>query len=95
MKKRYTLAIGICLLIIGLIAAPSQGIAAKAESVNLGIISYLTGPASPWGITDYRSIDMGADLINEQGGFTVKGKTYKWNTLSYDSKYIPAEAVKA
>ncbi|MCK9275990.1 MAG: ABC transporter substrate-binding protein [Syntrophales bacterium] len=95
MKKRYTLAIGICLFTIGLIAAPFQSVAAEAESVNLGIISYLTGPASPWGITDYRSIDMGADLVNEQGGFTVKGKTYKWNTLSYDSKYIPAEAVKA
>ncbi|MCK9274233.1 MAG: ABC transporter substrate-binding protein [Syntrophales bacterium] len=93
--KKSVLVIGISLLIFSLITCPQQSIAEEAQSVNLGIISYLTGPASPWGITDYRSIDMGADYVNDKGGFTVKGKTYKWKTLSYDSKYIPGEAAKA
>ncbi|MCK9274929.1 MAG: ABC transporter substrate-binding protein [Syntrophales bacterium] len=95
MRKKFIFIIGICLLSIGMIAGPQTAIAEDAEYVNFGIISYLTGPASPWGIPNYRSISMGADVVNEKGGFKVNGKTYKWKVFSYDSKYIPAEAVKA
>ncbi|MCK9274930.1 MAG: ABC transporter substrate-binding protein [Syntrophales bacterium] len=95
MKGKCIAAIGIFFLAFGLILAPQAAVAEKAETINFGIISYLTGPASPWGIPNFRSISMGAEMVNEKGGFKVNGKTYKWKVFSYDSKYIPAEAVKA
>lgn len=73
-----------------------QKSALAAEKVmKHGILSYLTGPAAPWGIPNYRSISMGAWKINDQGGFKVGKTTYKWEPVVYDTKYVPAEAVKA
>lgn len=69
--------------------------AEKVKELNWGIITALTGPASPWGIPNSRAMSMGADRINEAGGFQVKGETYKWKIIVYDSKYVPAETVKA
>ncbi|MBU2549346.1 MAG: ABC transporter substrate-binding protein [Proteobacteria bacterium] len=68
---------------------------AKDEYKTYGILTALSGPAAPWGIPNSRTIMMGADRINEKGGFQVKGVTYKWKTITYDHKYVPADAVKA
>ena len=40
-------------------------------------------------------MSLNAEMVNDKGGFKVKGETYKWKVLIYDQKYIPAEAVKA
>lgn len=89
------LVIGFMLLATGFGGGPVQALAAKAKTLNFAILSYLTGPAAPWGIKNFRSITLGAWKVNEEGGFKVKGTTYKWNPITYDTKYIPAEAVKA
>src|SRR3990172_6762608 len=73
----------------------NQAVGEDAEILNFGIVVALSGPAATWGIVNNRSIPMGSDKVNAQGGFKVKGKTYKWNPISYDHKYVPAEAVKA
>jgi branched-chain amino acid transport system substrate-binding protein len=65
------------------------------EEVRFGILTAISGPAAPWGIIDSRAMSLNAEMINERGGFKVKGETYKWKTIIYDQKYIPAEAVKA
>ena len=96
MKKLIiVLAIGAMFLATGFGGGQSAALAASVKTLNFGIISYLTGPAAPWGIPNYRSISLGAWKVNDQGGFKVKGKTYNWKPFVYDSKYIPAEAVKA
>ncbi len=68
---------------------------AADKVLNFGLLKATTGPAAVWGIPNSRSITMHALKINEQGGFKVKGQTYKWNPIVYDHKYVPAEAVKA
>lgn len=65
------------------------------NEIRFGILTALSGPASVWGIANGRAIEMGADEINEKGGFKVKGETYKWKVLMYDSQMYPAGGVKA
>ena len=69
--------------------------ASAEKEIGFGIVTALSGPAAPWGIGNGRGMELGADDVNEKGGFKVKGETYKWKVYMYDSKYIPAEAVKA
>lgn len=82
-------------LALALFGAGNMACKKAAQEVNFGIISALSGPAAPWGIANSRSMTMMAEKINEDGGFEVEGKTYKWKIFTYDSKYVPAEAVKA
>ncbi|MBS4023579.1 MAG: ABC transporter substrate-binding protein [Dethiobacter sp.] len=74
------------------VPTPGEG---KVETLKFGIISFLTGPAAPWGIPNSRSINLGAWKVNDQGGFKVGDTTYKWDVVVYDSKYVPAEGVSA
>ena len=94
MKKLILVfAIGFVLLATGFGGGQSSAIAAK--EIKIGIIAAISGPAAPWGIPNTRGIRLGAEEVNEKGGFKVKGKEYKWKLIEYDHKYIPAEAVKA
>ncbi len=93
MRKKTAPLMIILLLVCGMVG---QKPALAAEKVlKFGILSYLTGPAAPWGIPNYRSISLGAYKINDQGGCKVGNTTYKWDPIVYDTKYVPAEAVKA
>jgi branched-chain amino acid transport system substrate-binding protein len=83
------------ILALALFGAGNMACKKAAQEVNFGIITALSGPAAPWGIANSRSMTMMAEKINEEGGFQVEGKTYKWKVFTYDSKYVPAEAVKA
>ena len=67
---------------------------ADEKTIKFGIAIALSGPAAVWGISNYRSMCMGAWTINDQGGFQVGKTKYKWEPIGYDHKYIPAEAVK-
>ncbi|HYB22011.1 MAG TPA: ABC transporter substrate-binding protein [Thermodesulfobacteriota bacterium] len=91
MKKLISFVIIGALLQIGLGSASAE----EAKVINFGLLKAISGPAAVWGIPNSRSISMGAEKINDQGGFKVKGQTYKWNPIVYDHKYVPAEAVKA
>ena len=66
-----------------------------AEEIAFCNITALSGPAAPWGIPSARGLRLGAEEVNENGGFKVEGKVYKWKIIDYDHKYTPAEAVKA
>ena len=94
MKKTVKLWV-ICMMFcaLGLIMGGSNVYAEK--QIGFGILTALSGPAAPWGIGNGRGMELGAEEINENGGFKVKGETYKWKVYMYDAKYVPAEAVKA
>lgn len=65
------------------------------KEVTFAGLSALSGGASPWGVPIQRALILGFDKLNEEGGFNVKGQHYKWKLVTYDHKYVPAEAVKA
>jgi len=95
MKKKLSGVLILCIAVIALCFLANTNLAHAKKEVNLGIITALTGPAAPWGIGNSRGMQLGAEAINEAGGFKVKGETYKWKVIVYDSKYVPSEAVKA
>jgi branched-chain amino acid transport system substrate-binding protein len=96
MRKLYvTLTIGIVVFAFMLSTGLPTGHAAEAKKVKMGTIQALTGPAAPWGVANTNIINFRAAEINSKGGFKVKGETYEWETVNYDGKYVPAEAVKA
>ncbi|MCK9275274.1 MAG: ABC transporter substrate-binding protein [Syntrophales bacterium] len=93
MKKVFIVSlIGILICAFSVVVS---GSAYAEKEVRIGLLSALSGPASPWGIPNARVRVMDAERINENGGFKIGGTTYKWKTFVYDHKYIPAEAVKA
>ncbi|MCK9275000.1 MAG: ABC transporter substrate-binding protein [Syntrophales bacterium] len=93
--KKSVLAVSLA-LVFCFMSMSIVGTSAYAEKeIRVGHLTAISGPASVWGIANSRAMSLGADKINENGGFKVKGETYKWKTIIYDHKYIPAEAVKA
>ncbi|MCK9275341.1 MAG: ABC transporter substrate-binding protein [Syntrophales bacterium] len=82
--------------VVGFMCMITETRTAYAEKeVKMGILVAMSGAASVWGIPSTRTILLGADEINEMGGFKVKGETYKWKPMVYDTKMVPAESVKA
>jgi len=80
---------------IVLIATGPQAQAADPAKVKMALLSALSGPAAPWGIPILRAFEIGAEDVNMSGEFKVNGKAYEWDIITYDHKYVPAEAVKA
>ena len=67
----------------------------NAESITLGVIAPLTGPAAPWGIATAQGVKILADRVNAKGGLDVGGKKYDVKVIAYDDKYRAADAVGA
>lgn len=88
------LALGAMLLAMGFGGGPTPTQAADVKTIKMGNITFLSGPAAPWGIPISRALGMAAARINDGGGFKVGTTTYKWEVIDYDGKYVPAESVK-
>ncbi|MDY0045617.1 MAG: ABC transporter substrate-binding protein [Syntrophales bacterium] len=85
------IVLSLSLFIQGNVACADQ----STKEITFAGLSALSGGASPWGIPIQRALVIGFDKVNEEGGFNVNGQKYKWNLVTYDHKYVPAEAVKA
>lgn len=95
MERSRFYAIIICSILACFLMNIGQSRSAGAKEVKLGILCALSGPAAPWGIPNSRGIMLGAEEVNQKGGFTVGGETFTFKTIRYDHKYVPAESVKA
>jgi branched-chain amino acid transport system substrate-binding protein len=62
---------------------------------KIGVIAELTGDLARGGFCVKRGYDMWANTINEKGGITIEGKSYRVELVYYDAKSDPAEAAKA
>ena len=70
-------------------------ISASAETLKIGIIAPLTGPAAVWGKAVEMGTKIAADEVNAKGGLEVGGKKYDVQVIAYDDQYKAAEAVAA
>jgi len=62
---------------------------------KIGVIVELTGDLARGGFTAKRGYDIWANTINEKGGITIEGKSYRVELVYYDAKSDSAEAAKA
>jgi branched-chain amino acid transport system substrate-binding protein len=65
------------------------------ESLKVGALVTLSGPAATWGHAMYYAGQLAADDVNSQGGLEVGGKKYKIEFIPYDDKYQAGDAVTA
>ena len=87
-KFARCLAVGLGLL-GGMLAS------AHAQTVKIGVVVPLTGPAAPWGSAAKVGIQILADDINAKGGLEAGGKKYKVEIIAYDDQYKASEAIAA
>ena len=70
-------------------------VGAGAETLKIGLIGPLTGPAASWGYAAKGSMQTLAEEYNSKGGIEVGGKKYQIQIVAYDDQYKAAEAVAA
>lgn len=63
------------------------------ETLKIGALVTLSGPASAWGLAMKNAAELAADKANAEGGLEVGGKKYKIEVVPYDDKYQANEAM--
>ena len=69
--------------------------AASAQTLKIGVIAPLTGPAAPWGLAMAEGAKILAEDYNLQGGIDVGGKKHKVEIITLDDHYKAADALAA
>ena len=75
-----------------LTATLAQGVFAQ-DTLKIGALVTLSGPAASWGLAMKNAAELAADKVNAAGGLEVGGKKYKVEVVPYDDKYQANEAV--
>jgi branched-chain amino acid transport system substrate-binding protein len=65
------------------------------DTLKIGALVTLSGPAAVWGHAMYYAGQLAADDVNSKGGLEVAGKRYKIEFIPYDDKYQAGAAVTA
>lgn len=85
--KRLTMGIA-ALALAGAVSAQAD------ETLKFGISAILSGPAVAYGTGTVWTAEQAAKKINDAGGLTIGGKTYKIEIIAYDNKYNAADGAK-
>ena len=64
-----------------------------SETLVIGAVVPLTGPAAVFGLGKMRALEMRIEEYNAKGGLNIKGVNYKMKLVAYDHKTQPGEAV--
>lgn len=83
-------------LIIGILG--SSGCIGQEEErdyFSIGVITSLTGEFARGGYVTKRGYDIWADTVNDKGGLSIGGTSYRVELTYYDAKSDPAQAAKA
>ena len=91
MIMKHGIAIG-AILAVGL-AAPAMA-RVDGDTITLGSSISLTGKYATNGLHTQRGYDFAVNTINEAGGVTVGGKSYKLAVKYYDDESTPARAAQ-
>ena len=67
--------------------------AAQSESLKIGFVGVTSGPAAAWGISNVRSMEALAAMLNEEGGVEIGGKTYQVEIVTFDDQKDPKRAI--
>ncbi|GAA1790254.1 ABC transporter substrate-binding protein [Actinomadura chokoriensis] len=94
--KRATVAVAAATTIaLGLTGCGEGASGDGSESIKVGLVAALSGPAAAFGGPQNASMAAAVERINGSGGVKVDGKTYKFEFKSYDHAYDPTKAVTA
>lgn len=61
--------------------------------LKIGFVGVTSGPAAAWGISNQRSMETGAAIINDNGGVKIGNITYDIEIISFDDQKDPKRAI--
>ncbi|GMG85391.1 ABC transporter substrate-binding protein [Paralimibaculum aggregatum] len=82
-------------LLAAAVAAAIAGQAGAAETVRIGELHPITGPASYYGLPESQAIRLAAEQINAAGGLDIGGETRMIEIVSGDTQASPTGGVAA
>ncbi|MFC1995213.1 ABC transporter substrate-binding protein [Chloroflexota bacterium] len=85
----------IVVLLVGMLAtacAPGKK-PSEEKVITIGVMSTFSGPGSEWGDYVLNPIQLWVEDMNEAGGITAGGVTYKFRIVTADDKYTASEAL--
>ena len=93
-RKRWNMLL-LVVLSAALIFGYNGAAQAATKTLKVGMIMPLSGPISIVGVGLTRSVELYFDKVNEEGGLTLGGETYKLELIAEDSKLDPTVAATA
>jgi len=72
-------------------AAPAEP-AAEPKTVNIGMVTALSGPAAMWGLPGITGVGILLDDVNAAGGLKVGDERYLVNLVTFDDENIATKA---
>jgi branched-chain amino acid transport system substrate-binding protein len=66
---------------------------AANKVLKIGFVGVTSGPAAAWGISNQRSMEVGAAIINDNGGVNIGGSIYDVEIVSFDDQKDPKRAI--
>jgi branched-chain amino acid transport system substrate-binding protein len=93
-KRRITMKKNIKLLpVVAFLLSICTSVLAVNPVLDIGFVGVTSGPAASWGISNQRSMEAGASLINDAGGVKIGDTTYDINIVSFDDQKDPKRAI--
>lgn len=77
------------LLAAALLCAPVAG----AETLTIGVLGVMSGPAASWGLVNKYCAEVTAQMYNDQGGVDIGGTKYQVEVVAIDDKNDPKLSV--
>jgi len=65
------------------------GPAGAQNTLKIGVLGVMSGPAASWGLVNKYSAEATAEMYNEQGGVEIDGEKYMIEVVSIDDKNDP------
>lgn len=91
MKRRLVLKVAA--LAIACTTALASNAYAENKILKVGFVGVTSGPAAAWGISNQRSMEAGAAIINDKGGVKIGNTTYDIEIVSFDDQKDPKRAI--
>ena len=81
------LALGLGVAALGLMAPAGPALA--QNTLKIGVLGVMSGPAASWGLVNKYSAEATAEMYNEKGGVEIDGEKYQIEIVSIDDKNDP------
>ena len=94
MWKGWAVTVGIAALGLSVLAAGEAQAKVEGDTVYLGAAVSLTGKYTTAGEHTRRGYDLAVKTINDAGGISVDGKTYRLEVIYYDDESTPARGAQ-
>lgn len=75
------------------IAGLVSPVSADNPVLKIGFVGVTSGPAAAWGISNVRSMQTLAAMINDGGGYEIGGTTYTIDIVTFDDQKDPKRAI--